>query len=80
MSKQAVSQQIAQLEAAGYVAVTADPSDARARVVTLTERGAAAQQTVHDLFAEIEADWAQRIGDDELERLRRALTDLGSCS
>jgi DNA-binding MarR family transcriptional regulator len=42
VSKQAVSQQIAQLEAAGYVAVTADPSDARARVVTLTERGAAA--------------------------------------
>lgn len=80
VSKQAVSQQIAQLEAAGYVAVTADPSDARARVVTLTERGAAAQQTVHHLFVQIEADWARRIGSDELEGLRRALTELGSCS
>src|SRR2546430_1706658 len=39
-----LSRLLRQLETEGLIAVTPDPGDARRRVVTLTEQGAAAQQ------------------------------------
>lgn len=78
VSKQAVSQQIAHLERAGYLTSSADPADARARIITLTPRGQAAQQLVHRLFAEIEAEWSTQLGEAPMAGLRAALTDLTS--
>lgn len=72
VSKQAVSQQVAHLERAGYLEVTPDPTDQRARVVALTEQGRRAQCVVVRLFTEIEADWAAAHGD--LADVRRVLT------
>lgn len=76
VSKQAVSQQIAHLERAGYLTSSADPADARARIITLTPRGQAAQQLVHRLFAEIEAEWSAQLGEAQATALRSALTEL----
>lgn len=72
VSKQAVSQQVAHLERAGYLSVSPDPTDQRARVVALTEQGRRAQCVVVRLFAEIETDWAATHGD--LADVRRVLT------
>lgn len=76
VSKQAISQQLTHLEANGYVTVGPDPDDHRARVVRLTEKGAAAQQLVSRTFDDIERDWAVLAGDDGLTALRGPLERL----
>lgn len=78
VSKQALSQQIAQLERDGYVEALPDPSDARARLLTLTPKGERAQALVHALFVEIEEDWAAQIGSEDVAALRRVLTALAT--
>ena len=76
VSKQAVSQQIAHLERNGYLAVAPDPSDQRARILSLTPKGVRAQCLVVRLFREIEDDWAEEIGHADAEAVRRGLTTL----
>jgi len=76
VSKQALSQQIAYLEANGFLVSEPDPCDARARLLTLTDKGVRAQRLVRRFFVEIEHDWAYRLGSTELETLRRTLTTL----
>ena len=76
VSKQAVSQQIAQLEKRGYIEATPDPQDQRARILALTARGEAAQKRVHQIFEEVEASWAQRLGATDSVHLRRILEEL----
>lgn len=76
VTKQALSQQIAQLERDGYLSVAPDPHDARARILTLTDKGERAQALAHRIFAEIEDDWSAEIGEDELATVRRVLTAL----
>ena len=76
ISQSAVSQQIAHLERNGYVSVCRDDEDQRARIVALTTKGECAQVVVHRLFAEVEQEWAERIGQDASVALRQALTDL----
>ncbi|MDQ4093380.1 MAG: MarR family transcriptional regulator [Actinomycetota bacterium] len=65
-----------QLEHAGYVERTPDPSDARARLVRITERGAATIPIGAKVIAEIEAEWAAHIGTRRMGQLRDALTRL----
>lgn len=72
VTKQAVSQQVAHLERSDYLTVSPDPTDQRARIVALTDKGRRAQCVVVRLFAEIEADWATTHGD--LDDVRRVLT------
>lgn len=74
VSKQAVSQQITHLERSGYVTVTPHPTDHRARMIALTEKGAGAQAFVLRTFAEIESEWMEVLGPDDGPALRRILT------
>jgi DNA-binding MarR family transcriptional regulator len=76
VSKQAVSQQIAHLERAGYLSASPDPRDLRARILTLTERGARALVLARLLFAEIEQEWARQIGAEDMGHLHRSLARL----
>lgn len=76
VTKQAISLQIAQLERTGYIRATPDPTDGRARILTLTERGDRAQRTVVRLFGEIEAEWRDQVGPDAWEHLRAGLETL----
>lgn len=73
VSKQAISQQLAHLEANGYVAIEPDPCDQRARIVSLTAKGRDAQVLVRELFGQIERDWEALIGEGEAASLRRIL-------
>lgn len=76
VSKQALSQQITHLERAGYLRTEPDPSDSRARLLVLTERGVAAQAYVKAAFVDIENDWAALLGEEDLPRLRAQLAAL----
>lgn len=76
VSKQALSQQISYLEQNGYVSVAPDPCDQRARIVTLTPKGEEAQRLTRRLFREIERDWADDIGTEEMASLRSLLARL----
>lgn len=76
VSKQAVSLQVSQLERHGYITVGPDPDDQRARLLALTPKGVRAQHFVREVFAQIEAEWAERLGADEVATLRSTLTRL----
>lgn len=74
--KQTMAQAVAGLERAGYVERRPDPSDRRARLVFLTERGQAVPRVALETAPRVEARWAELIGADELETLRELLERL----
>lgn len=73
VTKQAISQQVAHLEARGHVVVEVDPADSRAKSVRLTERGRESQRLGRPLFRELEEDWQRRFGASDVRELRRIL-------
>jgi len=76
VTKQTAGFLVDQLERAGYVRRTPDPTDARARLVRIAERGAAAQPVAAAVIADIEAEWRVHLGARRWEQLRDALTRL----
>ena len=76
VTKQAISQQLVFLQRTGYVSVTPDPVDQRARIVELTDKGRSAQCFVVRMFGEIEREWADQVGEDALATARAALEKL----
>lgn len=65
-----------QLERAGYVERVPDPTDGRARLVKVAERGARSVEASRAIVAEIEAEWTAHLGERRMAQLRRLLTDL----
>lgn len=76
VSKQAVSEAVADLETRGYVERVPDPEDRRAKIIRPTERGRAAQAVAERHFAEVEAAWAERFGAENVEALRTLLEQV----
>ncbi len=76
VTKQTAGFLVDQLERAGYVERRPDPTDARARLVCVAERGARAVEAAAAVEARVEAEWAEHLGARDYERLRRALTRL----
>jgi DNA-binding MarR family transcriptional regulator len=76
MTKQAVGEAVTDLERLGYAERVADASDGRAKIIRLTERGRAAQQTAFQIIASIEREWAERFGAQRVSELRSLLLDL----
>ena len=76
VTKQTASFLVAQLERAGYVRRTPDPSDARARLVRIADRAEAARPIAEAAVAEVEAEWREHLGRREWDRLRTTLTRL----
>jgi DNA-binding MarR family transcriptional regulator len=76
MSRQAMGELVDDLQHLGYVQRRADPSDGRAKLVVLTEKGqAAAAQGIAAVVA-LEASWVTCLGDDTARLLREALVRL----
>jgi DNA-binding MarR family transcriptional regulator len=73
VTKQAISQQVTDLERRGYVVVEPDPADHRAKSVRLTDKGRESQRVGRPLFGKLEKDWQQRYGTDDVRELRRIL-------
>ncbi|WP_456872073.1 MarR family winged helix-turn-helix transcriptional regulator [Geodermatophilus sp. SYSU D00766] len=78
LTKQALAQALAPLEAGGYVEVVPDPGDRRARLVRLTDRGRAVDDAARDRLAAVERDWAGRVGAERYAVARGVLADLAS--
>ena len=76
LTKQAVGEVVSELERLGYVERSPDPEDGRAKIIRLTEKGAVAQQAGYGILDEIEAEWAERIGEEGVEQIRDRLTEL----
>ena len=73
MTKQSVGEVATDLVQRGYVERVANPSDGRAKIIRLTERGRDAYVLGRQLIDEIERDWAERYGEQRLSALREAL-------
>ncbi len=71
-TKQAVGEAVAELERLGYLERAACPDDGRAKIIRLTARGRDAALTGRRIFGEIEAEWAEEIGEDLVKSLREA--------
>jgi DNA-binding MarR family transcriptional regulator len=76
LTKQALAQALAPLEDGGYVEVVPDPSDRRARLVRLTDRGRAVNEAVRSSLSGVEGEWARRVGEERYAVARAVLTDL----
>jgi DNA-binding MarR family transcriptional regulator len=72
LTKQAVGEAVTELERRGYLTRAPDPSDRRAKLIKLTDRGVDAYWTARRLFAEVEREWAEELGEDLIATLREA--------
>jgi DNA-binding MarR family transcriptional regulator len=78
LTKQAVGEVVDNLERLGYVDRQPDPADRRAKVISLTEAGADAQQTALAIFSDIEQRLGERYGKERIEALRSLLEDISA--
>ena len=76
IAKQTATALVDKLERAGYVERVPDPTDARARLVRVAPRGAAAVATGARIIADVEAEWAAHLGRGRTTQLRETLTRL----
>jgi DNA-binding MarR family transcriptional regulator len=78
MTKQSVGEVTSELEQHGYLERVPDPSDGRAKIIRLTERGREAQLIGFGLIDDIERDWAKQIGPERVAALRDALEAISA--
>ena len=76
ITKQSAGFLVDQLERAGYVERVPDPSDARARLIRVAERGARAIPLAAQVVADVEAEWTAHLGTRRAAQLRSILSDL----
>ena len=76
LTKQSVGFLVDQLETAGYVTREPDARDARARLVTITPTGRTLVEEGARIGAEVEREWTDLLGADDLAQMRRALARL----
>jgi DNA-binding MarR family transcriptional regulator len=72
LTKQAVGESVAELERLGYLERVPDPKDGRAKIIRLTERGLGVVATGDRIFAEIEREWAELVGEELIASFREA--------
>lgn len=73
VSKQAISQQVHHLAERGYLTVEPGATDGRSKVLRFTERGERSKQVAVRITAEVEREWAIRLGEPVVGALRGAL-------
>jgi DNA-binding MarR family transcriptional regulator len=76
ISKQRVNDLLRDLERLGYVELDADPTDSRARLIRLTDRGRCLHETAVAVHAQIEDEWAGALGERGFLQLREGLGRL----
>jgi len=80
ITKQSMGYLVDYLEERGYLERRPDPSDRRAALVCLTERGWAQIRTSLEVIARLEEEWRRAIGAQRMEQLRAILTELGGAT
>ena len=76
MSKQALNYLVGQLEQLGYLTREDDEADQRSKRIHLTRRGRSAGAAIREIVREVEAEWEQQLGHEQLAQLRDLLTQL----
>lgn len=76
LTKQSMGYLVDELEARGYVERAPDPADRRAKLVRLTARGRAVDETVRGVIRDIEAEWARGLGEENYRTLTGLLRSL----
>ena len=76
ISKQAASKIVDAMAESDYVARNPHPDDQRAKIVTLTARGAALLDDVEKIYAELESEWATIVGGAQIENMRENLVTV----
>lgn len=76
VTKQTAGVLVEALERNDYVRRTPDPTDGRARLVRLTERGERACALAAHTVTRIEAEWTAYLGAPRMAELRNTLTQL----
>src|SRR5215217_1132177 len=77
-TKQAMRYTINQLEAAGYVERVPDPTDGRAKIIRLTERGWRSRRVSDEIIASIEHECVQRLGEEKMRQFEALMKDVSS--
>ncbi|QDP97889.1 winged helix DNA-binding protein [Microlunatus elymi] len=80
VSKQAAAKSVDRLVGMGYLSVTADPADARRKIIKPTARGRDMLIQSARIFDEIQAEWAVRIGRRRMRQLQDDLAELAGSS
>lgn len=76
ITKQSAQHLVDQLERAGYVERAPDPTDARARLVLLSDRARAAQEVARRTERQVEDEWRAHLGGRRWQALVSSLTRL----
>ncbi len=77
-SKQATRYTVNQLEAAGYVERVPDPTDGRAKIIRLTERGWEGRRIADEIIASIEHECVQELGEERMRQFEALMKDVSS--
>ncbi len=77
-TKQAMRYTINQLEAAGYVERVPDPTDGRAKIIRLTERGWQSRRVGDEIIASIEHECVQKLGEERMRQFEALVKEVGS--
>ncbi len=75
-SKQAMRYTVDQLEAAGYLERVPDPTDGRAKIIRLTERGWEVRQVADELTASIREECARRLGEQRMRQFEGLMKEI----
>jgi DNA-binding MarR family transcriptional regulator len=76
VTRQAASQQIVEIERAGYVRRVENLTDARAVLVRQTPKGRRLLHDAIEIVMGLEAEYAQHVGVDRIAQLKETLHDL----
>jgi DNA-binding MarR family transcriptional regulator len=76
ITKQSAGFLVDQLERTGYVERVPDPSDARARLIRIAERGHQAIPLAAEVVSAVETEWTAHIGKRRMGQLREILARL----
>lgn len=76
VSKQTLGSIVDQLQKAGYVRREPDPSDARARLVVITDLGRRLVELSVPVVRQVEDAWRRHLGPERTRQLRSALESL----
>src|SRR5919202_27175 len=75
-TKQAMRYTINQLEAAGYVERVPDPSDGRAKIIRLTERGWQSRRVADEIITSIEHECVRELGEERIRQFEALMKDV----
>src|SRR5215217_3668327 len=78
MTKQALRYTINQLEAAGYVERVPDPTDGRAKIIRLTQRGWELRRVGDEIIARIEHECVQQLGEEKMRQFEALIKDVSN--